>query len=273
MFRNQLQLKSVEPDMQRTGWVGVLLLCVSNVFPVSAQSFTYGLIVGSALTNDFSAAAPNSIPETSAARGSIMGGATVEWNFSPRISVEADGIFRELHYNETPSGPRDPVVTWQFPILAKYYLPTRSPWLPFIEAGPSFRSAGNLNGTSPSAFGATLGAGVKLRLKQIDIVPTLRYTRWERDSQNFINTRPSQLELLVGISRTAADIHRPFGSRVSIGAALGFNLLGDYFPSTVYASEIVIGPSGSATPQVATASFTHRVPAASSSVLRSSFVC
>ncbi len=103
-----------------------------------------------------------------------------------------------------------------------------------------------------------MGAGVKLRLKQIDIVPTLRYTRWERDSQNFINTRPSQLELLVGISRTAADIHRPFGSRVSIGAALGFNLLGDYFPSTVYASEIVIGPSGSATPQVATASFTQQ---------------
>jgi hypothetical protein len=53
-------------------------------------------------------------------------------------------------------------VSWDFPVLAKYHL-AKLGRAPFVEAGPSFRVAGNLNGYDPSHFGLTVGAGAKTR--------------------------------------------------------------------------------------------------------------
>ena len=50
-------------------------------------------------------------------------------------------------------------------MLAKY----RFHWSkmnPFVELGPSFRTAGNLNGTNPSHYGFTSGLGVEMHLRQ-----------------------------------------------------------------------------------------------------------
>ena len=79
--------------------------------------------------------------------------------------------------------------------------------MPFAEAGPSFRLAGNLNGYNPSHYGITAGGGVETRTRGVLLSPTLRYTRWERDTptypgpsyQNF-RTNANAVELVVGVS-------------------------------------------------------------------------
>jgi len=52
---------------------------------------------------------------------------------------------------------------------------------PFVEAGPTFRTAGNLNGTSPSHHGLTAGVGVEAHAWKLKIAPQVRYLRWARD--------------------------------------------------------------------------------------------
>ncbi len=92
------------------------------------------------------------------------------------------------------------MVTWQFPVLAKYRLGSRLA-SPFFEAGPSFRVAGNKNGSSPSTYGVTGGIGIEGRLGRFSIGPVARYTHWARDPL-FTNvpSRPNQLELLIALS-------------------------------------------------------------------------
>jgi hypothetical protein len=101
------------------------------------------------------------------------------------------------------------VLTWQFPILAKYSW-TRPTWTPFAEAGPSFRLAGNLNGYNPSHYGITAGGGVTTRTHGLRLGPALRYTRWTRDSPlygfppgvraDYLQTNANAIELVVAVS-------------------------------------------------------------------------
>jgi hypothetical protein len=158
----------------------------------------------------------------------------VEWRFSPHWSVEADGLYRKLHLTEAfvePDGSLNsvspsPVITWEFPVLAKYRfsLPRLRP---FVEAGPSFRTAGNLNGTTPSHAGVTAGLGVELHAAGLTFAPALRYTRWKADTVSPFadaHSKEDQLEMLVGVSRgSPVDVH-PFGRHVFVGAVLGTSL-------------------------------------------------
>jgi hypothetical protein len=83
-------------------------------------------------------------------------GISLGTDFGERLSIQVDGLYRRLHavwLNQMPDGSiyQFPftVLTWQFPILAKYQL---SKWkhAPFIESGPSLRLSGNKNGYAPS---------------------------------------------------------------------------------------------------------------------------
>lgn len=65
--------------------------------------------------------------------------------------IEPDGTLNSI----SPS----PVVTWEFPVLAKYRF-SEGRFRPFIEAGPEFRTTGNLN-FSPSRYGGTAGFGIE----------------------------------------------------------------------------------------------------------------
>jgi hypothetical protein len=124
------------------------------------------------------------------------------------LSVEIDALYRPM--NLTMAGVRSDgslhsispatVVTWQFPALAKYRFGSR-PLKPFIEAGPSFRVAGNLNDAAPSAYGGTAGLGVEAQLGKVEIAPVVRYTHWAADA-DFAGSRTkrNQAELLVGLS-------------------------------------------------------------------------
>lgn len=109
----------------------------------------------------------------------------VELHLPLHWSVEVDGLYRTLHFTTAgvePNGTLNsvspsPIVTWEFPVLVKYRF--QFPKVkPFVEAGPSFRTAGNLNGTEPSHRGVTGGFGVEMHSHGLAIAPVLRYTHW-----------------------------------------------------------------------------------------------
>ena len=134
-----------------------------------------------------------------------MAGASVELGLHRSMSVEVDGMYKPLRTG-TDSTDRFSVLTWQFPVLAKHRW-NRQRYTPFVEAGPSFRIAGNLNGYNPSHYGVTAGGGIEVAAGAVRLSPTLRYTRWARDSYIgygsvglYNGTNPNALEMLLGFS-------------------------------------------------------------------------
>ena len=136
-------------------------------------------------------------------------GPAIEFRFLSYWSAEVDGLYRTLHFT-TASGLTNgsfigvspsPVITWEFPVLAKYRFDLGKV-KPLVELGPSFRTAGNLNGTNPSHVGFTTGIGGGMDVLRIRIEPVLRYTRWAADGVSAFHaqSKPDQLELLVGFS-------------------------------------------------------------------------
>ncbi len=226
-----------------------ILLIAAVTFSCTAfsQSLSIGLIGGVAVTDAFPT---DTIPGDfngviidaryfSPAKDYIAG-VSIEMRFTPCWSLEGDGMFRELHLtmaSVAPSGglygvSPSPVVTWEFPVLAKYRF-RLAKVSPFVEAGPSFRGAGNLNGTTPSIFGFTAGAGFEKNLRGFKIAPAVRYTRWAPDPpQQYgggsATTKHDQVELLVGLGPAGESGVRPRLSAVSIGALVGTNLTGAY---------------------------------------------
>ena len=184
--------------------------------PVAGQHFSFGVMGGVGLGDDFKTEAftgNNSTIEIYSNSKSYLVGPMVELGLPLHLSVEADGLYRPLHYMDdiiVNSGSAlrfnnpNTVVTWEFPLLAKYKwsLPLVKP---FVGLGPSFRTAGNVNGSNPSNHGFTAGGGVEIHLGRVKIAPQVRYTRWAKDSvptavslpmQAFTN--PNQGEFLVG---------------------------------------------------------------------------
>ena len=176
----------------------------------SGQPLTFGVIGGASLTQDFQNQRVGNTIAYSTPKRWIAGG-IVEVRLPLHLSVEVDGLYHELEFtnafiepNGTPNSVSPAaVVTWEFPLLAKYRfsLPILKP---FVEAGPSFRTAGNLNSTSPSSHGFTAGAGVEAHASKLRIAPQVRYTRWARDRSSPYSfapsTVPDQAEFLVSFS-------------------------------------------------------------------------
>ena len=184
----------------------LLLLTFSAGASAFAQSLKrpwLGVVVGVPLTGDFQSSSPQILPYTGQVKRSFdfpfVAGITVEAPIGEHLSIEVAGLYRRLRYQNDPSV----VVTWQVPVLAKYTLSSRTV-SPFLEGGPSFRVAGNLNSTNPSHYGITVGAGADVRLTRFKIAPAVRYTHWAADGQPRTSpptlTRQNQVELLVGLS-------------------------------------------------------------------------
>jgi hypothetical protein len=101
-------------------------------------------------------------------------------------------------------------------LLAKY----RFHWWktqPFAELGPSFRTAGNLNGTHPSHEGVTAGLGLEFHARKLNFAPALRYARWAADgvTAGGAKSGPNQVEFLIGV-RGAAESDRRLWARISL---------------------------------------------------------
>ncbi len=185
----------------------------------SGRQFSFGVIGGAALTDAFGHEStgfflgPNGLePRLSRSYSTLRDygiGPMIEVRLPWRgFSVEIDALYRPM--NLTMAGVRPDgtfhsispatVVTWELPAVVKYRF--RSHVLkPFIEAGPSFRVAGNLNNAAPSPYGGTAGLGVEAQLGRVRIGPVMRYTHWAADP-DFAGSRSkrNQVELLVGLS-------------------------------------------------------------------------
>ncbi|MGJ5817474.1 hypothetical protein [Paludibaculum fermentans] len=171
---------------------------------VGSRMLEIGALVGYPVTQGFREVPFLVRPITERTR--YLVGISTQANLTRRLAVEIDGIYKPLRSGESTSDPwRFMVITWQFPVLAKYRL-TTSKWSPIVEGGPSFRLAGNLNGYNPSHYGATVGAGAETRTHGMHLSPVVRYTRWALDVSPYsggpTNQRTNQnaVELVFGIS-------------------------------------------------------------------------
>ena len=209
----------------------------------AAQTVAFGVVGGASLTPDFesrfSSAGPPLPPiiltDSSASERYIAGG-MLELQLPNDWSIEVDALFHPLRFDEDHYADGTlhnvqplPVVTWEFPALAKYRFRWRS-WRPFLEAGATFRTAGNLNGTNPSHYGVTVGAGAETRLGKFRIAPEVRYIRWAEDTSSQPVSRSDQVELLTSFSTGVFEGGRAFGRRVSVGVVVGATVTPDLRP-------------------------------------------
>ncbi len=246
---SRVETAVVSPTIAGLGGV-VLMLCLSS--GASGQKMSAGLVVGRSLTHGFrdvtyyTFAPP---PEPGAPwpvlgtrfwspSGDHLVGGMLELRLNPHWSLEANGLFRQIngrvghfwppHEVSPGDGAPNPVVTWQFPVMAKYRFRGRR-IKPFVAAGPSFRTAGNLNANDPSHHGIAAGAGLELKWRTLKIAPSVRYTLWAADRRpQGSQTGSDQVEFLVGFSRASEENWRPLGRRVSLGFTLGANVTGDW---------------------------------------------
>jgi hypothetical protein len=158
---------------------------------VGDHQMAIGVLGGARLTETL-AGAPNRLNRRA------FGGVSVDVNVGAGVSIEVDGIYEPI------GTAGNSVLTWEFPVLAKYRWRVRGARL-FGEAGPSFRASGNLQSSiPPSSYGFTAGAGIEKRAKKIGIAPALRYTRWS-EGQGYSGYRhgavydPNSVELIVGV--------------------------------------------------------------------------
>ncbi len=138
-------------------------------------------------------------------RVGYLAGVSGQLELRQNLALEVDAIYEPLHHGYS-DGEGFSVLTWDFPVLGKYRL-AKLGRAPFVEAGPSFRSSGNLNGYNPSHFGVTAGAGVEVRKRGALLSTALRYTRWLKDSpsnyapreQDYPRTNSNAVELIFGV--------------------------------------------------------------------------
>jgi hypothetical protein len=177
---------------------------------VGGRKLRFGFVGGAPFTSGLEQLPP---PERMEESQGYTGGLAAEVELNRRWSVEVNGLYRPFRANSVGVS-LDPrfgesrfeftVLTWQFPVLGKYRFCPESTTRPVVEAGPSFRLSGNLNGYNPSHYGFTAGGGVEKDYKALRISPIIRYTRWAADSQRerFWNpaTASNQVEFLVSLT-------------------------------------------------------------------------
>lgn len=171
---------------------------------VGSRLLEIGAVVGYPVTRGFSELA--SMVRPIKEKTNYLVGISTQTNLTHRLAIEIDGIYKPLRSGEGASDPRRfMVITWQFPMLAKYRL-TASKWAPVVEGGPSCRLAGNLNGYNPSHYGITVGAGAETRTHGMRLSPAVRYTRWAVDKSPYSGrptnqgTNQNAVELVFGVS-------------------------------------------------------------------------
>jgi len=118
------------------------------------------------------------------------------------LALEVDAVYKPMNSGFFT------VLSWDFPVLAKYHV-AKLGRTPFVEAGPSFRAAGNLNGYNPSHFGVTVGGGAEIRKGWALLSTSLRYTRWLKDGHapylasgtppDYPRTNVNAVELILGV--------------------------------------------------------------------------
>lgn len=175
----------------------------SDPFHATGHRLSLGVLGGVSLLGEFYYPA-SGVRE----RIGYLAGASGQVELREGLALEVDAIYKPLH-TSFGDGQGFTVVSWDFPVLAKYHL-TKLGRAPFVEAGPSFRAAGNLNGYNPSYFGVTVGGGAEIRKGGALLSTVLRYTRWAKDGSpnsslqyggqpDYPRTNANAVELIFGV--------------------------------------------------------------------------
>ncbi len=227
-------------DIKLVGPAAVCFVFLSLLAPLAfGQQVYLGVVAGGYANADFDARyipQPGYTPTVfDSDSGGYVIGPSVDVHLFPRFSIGAEALYKPLHYRNAVTFSSEgavlgfapaTVVTWQFPILARYRF-SLGRLRPFLEGGPSFRTAGNLNSSDPSHFGVTAGTGAEVIWRTLTIAPKIRYTRWAEDTwPTGIRTRSDQVEFLTTFSYTPTSNARPLGRRISLGAVIGPDLSG-----------------------------------------------
>ena len=201
--------------MSRIGFIAAMV-CFASAHAVAQLPVGIGIKGGVAVTDAFennTLSYENRLTATIVVHNyspskDYLVGPFIELRLPLGFGVEADGLYRQLHFATLVTGATTPYEirsnSWEFPILAKYRfkLPIARP---YIDAGPSFRTSSNtFSGSTLSHSGFAAGAGVDIKALLLHISPEIRYTRWAADSIPAGTTDPpysneNQVELLVGI--------------------------------------------------------------------------
>lgn len=196
---------ATKPD-QLEFLAGIAYRTESESRRVAGRKLGLGIVAGLPVTRGFQTfdggvAEPERTP--------YLAGFTAGVSVSQNFRIETDAIYKPLRAGSNDT-ERFSVLTWQFPVLAKYMFAKHAfGWRPFAEGGPSFRLAGNLNGYNPSHYGVSAGAGVETTLRGVLLVPAVRYTRWTKDpplyraagsQYDYPRTNANALELVFGVS-------------------------------------------------------------------------
>ncbi len=194
-----------------------------------SQPFTFGAKLGIPATRLLEAVDSADISYHSYTNRYLVG-PTAELRLPFGLGVETDALYR--HYSFWSAGSIAPAGStlrtngktsaWEFPLLAKYRLPTKLA-RPFIDAGFAWdtlegfeqsvvvvspvpiRPPANLNQPiHNTTSGFVIGGGLEVRAPYVRVSPEIRYTNWGeqhfRSTNGGISSHEGQTEVMVGIT-------------------------------------------------------------------------
>jgi hypothetical protein len=135
-------------------------------------------------------------------------GPLVELRLPLSFSVEADALYHPLSLAALPDARllELPSIktfgSWEFPVVGKYKF--RAPFAsPYLEAGPTFRTASSPLKHYLSSAGVVAGIGVEATVWRVRITPEVRFVHWGHDAPDagplFYSSRRNQAQFLVGL--------------------------------------------------------------------------
>jgi hypothetical protein len=243
----------------RTSWLALTLLMILDG-AARGQRLYWGVIGGTGLTPDFpryDVSGPADVYGNPAyhfehlpgPHSFILGG-LLQVQLTGNLAIEADVLHRPLpaiivNTIFPASGPGVTTTnkfvaanTWEFPVMLKWNLPspvTKGRVRPFFEGGPAFRTSQDDSAALPSQFGITAGVGAAIHLGNLRVAPTIRYTRWDKETHSPpYPTKGDQVEFLTSVAwGTSAEPVHAAGHGLSLGVLGGLSPIGEfYYPAS-----------------------------------------
>lgn len=128
-----------------------------------------------------------------------------KWTLGPMAELElplglggeVNALYRSTGYyaaQENKAG------SWEFPLLVKYRFPGAG-IRPYVGAGWSFRSIGDIPRFSAGSQGFVMSGGLRINAVLFRLAPEIRYTRWKSggDCPGCVRPSQNQLEGLIGL--------------------------------------------------------------------------
>jgi hypothetical protein len=205
---------STRLGLSPSGWKDRLLIGVKGGLPFTTAfiSDEYGRVSGPSIScGDFTAPPTPCLPvqetvESHRASRNYLVGPTVEVRLSEHFSLEGDALYNPLSLVPPPSQwfylPMQTFNSWSFPIVGKYRFPVPLAQ-PYLEAGPTFRTASSVIGHYLSRAGVTAGIGIETEVWKLHFSPEVRFIHWNADAPDaglFYASRRNQAQFLIGLA-------------------------------------------------------------------------